>query len=258
MGILLTGKISSENITSKILNKIEIKDKVNTSHKWIENIKDKELYNNINKLKKSFDIKKELIKLYPNKKCKIINVKEMDEIYISIPPKKINNYIDGNKTLFMRHIDCISPFMNVYVYRIIIQLTPKTNIITCFPNKTKAIQLDKNMFVGFDFNHEEHYVSGHLESGEHRILLKFHFIISPINFSKKYLEIVYAYNKHYEYLLRNITNYSTNPTTISKIFSTNIQIYTTMLRLQLKNICLILIIILISYKVGKNSIVFKI
>jgi hypothetical protein len=112
MGILLTGKISSENITLKILNKIEIKDKVNTSHKWIENIKDKELYNNINKLKKSIDIKKELIKLYPKKKCKIINVKEMDEIYISIPPKKfhllrfiISKFINNINTTFIGFIN---------------------------------------------------------------------------------------------------------------------------------------------------------
>lgn len=252
MGILLTGKISETKICDNILNKVETKDKVNTTHEWIENITDYELYENINKLKKSTDIKKELIKLYPNKKCKIINVKEMDEIYISIPPKNLNNYMDGNKTLFMRHIDCISPFLNVYVYRVIIQLTPKTNIITCFPNKTKAVQLDKNMFVGFDFNHEEHYVSGHLEPDEHRVLLKFHYIISPNNYSKKYLDIIYMYNKYYEYLLRDITNYSTNPKTISKKISSNIQIYTTMLRLHLKFICLILVMMIISYKIGKN------
>ena len=253
MGKLLSGQISETSLCEDILNKIEIKDKVNTSHEWIENIKEKELYKNIKKLKKCVDLKTELSKLYPNNKCKIINIKEMDEIYISIPPKNIDNYIDGNKTLFMRHIDCISPFINVYVYRIIIQLTPKTNIITCFPNKTKAIQLDKNMFVGFDFNHEEHYVSGYLEQGEHRILLKFHYIISPNDYSKKYLDIVYTYNKYYEYLLRDITNYSTNPTSISKIISSNIQIYTTMFRLYLKNICLILIMMIISYKAGKNS-----
>jgi len=253
MGILITGKINETLVCNNILNKIEIKDKVNTSHEWIENITDKKLYDDINKLKESKSIMKKLKKIYPKQKCKIINVKEMDEIYISIPPKKIDNYIDGNKTLFMRHIDCISPFFNVYVYRIIIQLTPKTNIITCFPNKTQAIQLDTNLFVGFDFNNEEHYVSGYLKPNEHRILLKFHYIIAPINFSKEYLDIVYKYNKYYEYLLRAITNYSTNPTNTKKILSSNIQIYTTMLRIHLKFICFVMIMMIISYKIGKNT-----
>jgi hypothetical protein len=52
-----------------------------------------------------------------------------------------------------------------------------------------VVELDKYDYIGFDFNNEPHKVSGHLEKGQYRILLKLHYIVYK-NSSKKHIDEV--------------------------------------------------------------------
>ena len=247
-------KLKDKNILDNIYRSIKNKNDY-TRNDWISEINDNKLLNWINEIRNSKIIYRELEKIHKN--CKIINIKEMDEIYYSTPPKNINS-LHGDKSVYMQHIDGLSPFIFTQTYRIILSLSNKRDVYTAFPNENKVIQLDKYEFVGFNFNNEVHYVSGNLKSNEERILLKFHYIICHPKTLTPYINLVYNYNIYFEYFTRFMIRSSTNPKTTNDKIIGDITIFGTFLRLNLIYICFTLLSMLISYNIGKYSLENKV
>jgi hypothetical protein len=235
------------NLHNQILNLIP-EENINTKayHEWMYNLSDS-LNENIDIIRNSPELKNELTE---NNKYKMIPVKNMDEIYYSVPPKNQENMY-GDTGLYAKHIDGINLYDNCILYRILISLTPKQEIYTIFTEKNIVVELDKFEYLGFDFNEEQHQVSGHLKEGNNRILLKLHYLVYK-NKSKKELKIINDYFVEYEHFTRKVMSYGSTPKNLMEYFIGNISNYGTFLRLKIKYIPIVVIYSCICFILGKK------
>lgn len=232
---------------SQILNLVP-EENINTKtyHEWIYNL-DNSFKDNIDIIRNSSELKNELIK---NNEYKLMSIKNMDEIYYSVPPKNdINMY--GDTVLYAKHIDGINIYNDCILYRILISLTPKQGIFTVFTEKNKLVELDKYEYIGFDFNNEPHQVLGHLKDGNHRILIKLHFLVYK-NKSDKELKEINDYFVKYEHFTRKAMSYSSKPNNFMEYFISYISTYGSCVRLKFKKIHLLIIYGYICFIFGKK------
>lgn len=221
-------------------------------HEWIYNLDDN-FNNNIDIIRNSEELKNHLT---DGGKYKFKNIKNMDEIYYSVPPKN-NEKMYGDTGLYAEHIDGISPFDDCIIYRILISLTPKQKIYTIFTKQNTVVELDKYEYIGFDFNKEPHKVSGNLTEGNHRILLKLHYIVYK-NKSKKEIKDINDYFVNFEHFTRTTMSYGSKPKNYFEYFVGQLGNYGTMIRLKSNNILLSIILGYTCFLYGKkiNNITF--
>lgn len=235
------------NLYYQILNLIP-KENINKKayHEWIYNLTDS-FKENIDIIRNSPELKNELTE---NNKYKLRSIKDMDEIYYSVPPKN-DEKMYGDTGLYAEHIDGINLYSDCIIYRILISLTPKQEIYTVFTEKNIVVELDKFEYIGFDFNNEPHQVSGHLKEGNHRILIKLHYIVYK-NKSIKKIEKINNYLVEYEHFTRKIMSYGSKPKNYMEYLIGNVSKYGTFLRLKFRNIYYYIIYGYICFIFGKN------
>lgn len=152
----------------------------------------------------------------------IESLSEMDELYYSNPTQVTGHNLYGASGNFQVHRDCIFDFHGIYVYRILISLTPgNTNTVTYFNHHQVGHKLNKGDYIVFDFDRTAHQVIKESGEPQSRILLKLHFlVIDPSSKSvwkdrPRYLHWLYT---QYEYITRYVMDTGTDPHTLYEFF----------------------------------------
>ena len=148
------------------------------------------------------------------KRCAVVSVPDIDELYYSFPPSPEAGNQYGDAGLFNPHIDGMMSFLpGIRFYRFIVALTPNSNVFTVFPNNRTVAALDKHDYLGFDFNSELHFVAGQADQGVNRILLKLHFCACDVceDGTSPYLAMVNELHKGFEHVTRGYMNYGAKP-----------------------------------------------
>jgi hypothetical protein len=125
----------------------------------------------------------------------IESIDEMNELYISCIGAN-----GSDKVFETEHIDgpfYLLPFCKVL--RTVVAIQGNSSIITEFPLLNKEHVLLNNEFLAFDYNSEIHFIwkDSFVNDDAQRIILKLHYIITPISFHPR-IVILYKW-LHYKY-----------------------------------------------------------
>jgi hypothetical protein len=162
-----------------------------------------------------------------NKKCKIINVTEMDELYYSNFSRTADNTslqnFYGSTGNIVVHKDChsICSFDNAKLYRIIIGLSDNNdNVTTKFTKIDVGKKINKNDYIAFDFSRTTHQVvKENQEKKTPRTLLKLHFLLYEDNkYSKTYINFIKDWFIYYDIITRYLLKTGTDPETFYQFF----------------------------------------
>lgn len=227
-------------------------------HLWTENMQDPKLQHSLDQIR--FTIQKKIIESCKFR-CVVRPIKSMDELYYSFPPKQQGENVYGDAGLFNHHIDGMFPdILNTKVYRVIVGLTPNDSVFTVFPDKKQALCLNKGDYLGFDFNHDAHFVSGSVTKND-RLILKLHFVkCEPCSESQmvdKQLQIISDVHKAFEDRSREFMSYGARPETpLQYVAGYSTQILT-WIRVNLVYLSLFAMIIMISLIINSRKIETK-
>lgn len=145
-----------------------------STHWWINDVKDKHIRTNLENIRNSKDIKDFILKRYPNHD--IESLITTDEVYMSVSPDKRSG---SDKTLSDCHYDTPYVFIPtgpIHVMRVIVALNHNDSVYTQIKDKTSVLSTgDMNMI---DYFKDYHCVKGKIQKGNHRILLKLHYLVS--------------------------------------------------------------------------------
>jgi hypothetical protein len=247
---IITGKYKNTNE----LNNSKSNGKFISNHVWVDKIKDKnqEIYNILEKVRDSDNIKDIIQKKYTNYKIK--NVKESDEIYFAVSPK---DAIGSDRSLVDCHYDApfsILPNFNIIYYRVIIACNENKHVTTMFPNDNINVKMNTGDFHGLDYNKDYHCADGEIPQDKNRVLLKLHYILVPNEYqddtiSEKYVRFI---NLRWTYGSREFMRMSARPNNIIEYF---MGFLVNFLRFYYNNISLLLLIIFIVYGLPKLKII---
>ena len=184
-------------------------------HEWIDEVDDIQLKLALDHIRTNKTIVSSIKTNFPN--CKVENVNEADEIYWAVSPKDAKG---SDRSLVDCHYD--SPFAwiptgGVTYYRIIIGMNENNTVETYFPNENKRVKMSTGNFHGLDYNTDWHCVDGKIPEGKYRILLKLHYIITPIG-SELYTSTLRSLNVFWAKLSRLTMRISADPKTSFEIF----------------------------------------
>jgi len=150
-------------------------------HIWTEDLPS-DIYSDVDHVRTSDAVFSVLKKAYPNHSVE--NVKESDEIYWAVSPKKASG---SDRSLVDCHYDApfsIIPVSSTY-YRVIIACNENKDVITSFPNEDVHVTMNTGEFHGLDYNTDYHCVEGSIPPGKYRVLLKLHYMIIPNSLTSK-------------------------------------------------------------------------
>lgn len=198
----------------------EKKDVYLTKHTFYEDMNDN-IKINIDKIRNTSFFNQ----LCDNKKCKVINVPELDELMYSYPPPNLgldnNMNLYGDTNAFQKHIDCdVCNFEGVKFYRVLIGLTDNKYVTTVFNNFNIDHKIQKNDYMVFDFGKTTHQVITDNTNSSPRLFMKMHFMACDDNCSDFYLWCVKQYHIYYYISMRNLQNETggRNPSTFKEFF----------------------------------------
>jgi len=221
-------------------------------HEWIDEIDNTQLKNAIENIRNNSTIISAIKNNFPS--CKVENVNEADEIYWAVSPKDAKG---SDRSLVDCHYD--SPFAwiptgGITYYRIIIGMNENNTVETYFPNENKRVKMSTGNFHGLDYNHDWHCVDGKIPEGKYRILLKLHYIITPVN-SELYTSTLRSLNVFWAKFSRLMMRISADPKTPFEIF---IGFLINLVRKIFNNFWIIFITLILSiYLVVSSKQVFK-
>ena len=195
---------------------IEKKKKI-TYHQWYaelnENIKSK-----VNKIKNDTFWEN----LCNNKKCKLIMIDDMDEIYYANPPQTTSKNLYGAVGNYYVHRDGHFSFLGVKIYRILIGITDgNRNIMTYLTHLNYGKPLNKYEYLAFDFDKTTHQVlkNNNGDEPKYRIVLKIHFLVCDnLNLPNWYIVCLLKFYTYYLKITRYIMENGTNPQTLFGFF----------------------------------------
>lgn len=153
-------------------------------------------------------------------KCKLIRIKEMDEIYYANPPKKLTKNLYGAIGNYGVHTDGFLKFKDINVYRVLIGLTDGNDNMTYFTDHGYGKLINKNEYVLFDFDKSKHQVliNNDGNKSKYRLILKLHFLVCKGNYSDFYINFLIKYYSNYLKLTRYVQENGTNPKTLKGFF----------------------------------------
>ena len=145
-----------------------------STHWWIDDVKDPSIRRNLENIRNSKDVKDFILKRYPNHDIELLTT--TDEVYMSVSPDKISG---SDKALSDCHYDTPYVFVPtgpIHVMRVIVALNHNDSVYTQIKDKTSVLSKgDMNMI---DYFKDYHCVRGKIPEGDHRILLKLHYLVS--------------------------------------------------------------------------------
>jgi hypothetical protein len=179
------------------------------------------------------DIKKIVEKIQDNKiwqelcitgkKCSVLNLHEMDELYYSKAPKSFDKrddlFLYGATGNYDAHVDGVFNFPGMHFYRVLIGLTPgNKKVETNFLKLDVTHKLQENDYIVFDFDKAQHQVVNKDTSDKaddnYRIMLKLHFLVcEDCSKDSFYMKSVKQSYIAYEYVTRYVMKTGTDPTT---------------------------------------------
>ena len=212
--MITTGKYKNSEDLTNITNYMINDNNLISKHIWVEDIKNNDIYNILNKVRYSDDIYDVIKEKFTNHKIK--NVIDCDEIYYAVSPKDANG---SDRSLVDCHYDApfsILPNFNVIFYRVILACNENKDVTTIFPNADIKVKMDTCDFHGLDYNKDYHCVEGEIPKDKNRVLLKLHYIIVPNDYgentiSENYVKFI---NVKWTHLSRNFMRMSSNPKNI--------------------------------------------
>ena len=157
-----------------------------------------------------------------SKKCRIENIKDMDEIMYSNSKivhdgKHTNKNYYGASSQYGVHRDCeicSLIFKKTYLYRVLIGLTDENKyVMTYFTKYNTGKNLNSGDVIGFDFDKTFHKVINiDNKQVKPRILLKLHFLVCEnCNISDKEFQMIKRFYIFYDRFLRSYTSTGTDP-----------------------------------------------
>lgn len=156
-------------------------------------------------------------------KCVINNVAEMDELYYSKAPPKMEagSLKYGASTNYDLHIDGMFQFPGITFVRVLIGLTSgNTTVKTVFPEHKESAYLNKDKYIAFDFDNAPHQVVNTSDDPtNYRTMLKLHFsICESCEVGSTYQSLVNRAYIGYERVTRYVMKTGTNPETWYQFF----------------------------------------
>jgi hypothetical protein len=145
-----------------------------STHWWINDVKDEHIRTNLENIRNSKDIKDFILKRYPNHDIEPLTT--TDEVYMSVSPDKISG---SDRILTDCHYDTPYVFVptgSAHVMRVMVALNHNDSVYTQIKDKISVLSKgDINMI---DYFKDYHCVTGKIPEGNHRILLKLHYLVS--------------------------------------------------------------------------------
>lgn len=219
-------------------------------HKYVKKLPPN-IIEEIDKLRYSTEIKSKIRKQY--KKCNIIPLDEIDEIYIS----HVNLDNGGDQGLFDKHYDGSLRFINnATTIRVLIYLSSSGDLKVVFDDCKKEKNFKQYDYGILDFHREYHWVEGtNNPNDEPRILLKCNYLICE-DCNSYYSHLIKYINIYIFYIVKACMEYSKSPkNSFQKIigffcnFFRIINIYSPIISMLLGMVFLILIILIPIYSI---------
>ena len=257
MSNIITGKYKNSSdlnsITEYMVDNSKNNGKFISNHVWIDEIKhkNKDIYDTIDKVRDSDDIKNAIKNKYTNYKIK--NVKESDEIYFAVSPKDASG---SDRSLVDCHYDApfsILPSFNIIYYRVIIGCNDNDHVTTIFPNDNIKVKMTTGDFHGLDYNKDYHCADGQIPESKNRVLLKLHYILVPENYkdnsmSEKYVRFI---NVKWTHISRWFMRMSSNPGGSGGLINHLMGFFVNFSRFYYNNTILLLVIIIFVISLSK-------
>ena len=177
-------------------------------HKYISKLPTN-IIKEIDKIRYSKEITNNICKQY--KKCKIIPLNSIDEIYIS----HVNYDNGGDQGLFDKHYDGNLRFINnATTIRALIYLSSNGDLKVVFDDCGKSKNFKSFEYGLLDFHREYHWVEGEYNQNEKipRIILKCNYMICE-NCSTLYQKLTKFLNLMVFYIVKYSMEYSKSPKT---------------------------------------------
>jgi hypothetical protein len=164
-------------------------------------------------------------KLCTSQHCKVINVKEMDELYYSnftkTTDKVSSKNLYGSTSNIVIHRDCerMCTIPNVRLYRVLIGLSDNLNVVTKLNEFKKETSISFGDYLLFDYSRTHHQVyKRNQEEKTPRKMLKLHFLVFDNGTSDVYMYCIKYYFIMYNTITRYIIHSGTDPGTFSGFF----------------------------------------
>ncbi len=236
-----------DTISNYVLNKYDNNGK--GRHIWFEELQEKPIYNVLNKVRQSDQILSVFKEKFPEHE--VYNMKNIDEIYFSVNPKKASN---SDRMLVDCHYDTPWYYLvngGIEIYRVLVACTENKTVETSIPKENLSVFINKTDFYGIRYHKDYHCVHGNMDDDKFRVVLKIHFMIIPKtypenSFNERFIKSI---TENWTHASRYAMNQTNNPTsTFGRVMTNSIVSLRWMFNyLWVSLFFLVLIIVIIYY-----------